>query len=385
MPKLQRLTSVATLPLLALFCSAPAAAQTTLESASGASIAVEPVAEFDEPWAMTFLPDGSMLVTEQTGTLMHVSADGSEKTPVSGVPAVAYGGQGGLGDVVLHPNFAENRTVYLSFAEEGDGGQGAAIARGTLATDGDRPRLEGMEVIWRQVPKVSGQGHYSHRIAFGPDGMMFVTSGERQKQTPAQDMDTNLGKILRLNDDGTVPADNPFQDQGDLARQFWTVGNRNMLGIAFDGDGQLWAHEMGPRGGDELNRIVAGENYGWPVVSNGDNYNGSQIPDHDTNDAFKKPEITWNPVISPAGLVIYDGEMFPEWQGDGFMGGLSGKALIRVGFGEQADGTLGAETERFNMGERIREVEQGPDGALWLLEDGSGGRLLKLTPADANG
>ncbi|MEE2949743.1 MAG: PQQ-dependent sugar dehydrogenase [Pseudomonadota bacterium] len=345
------------------------------------AVSVTPVTEFDEPWAMTFLPDGTMLVTEKGGTLLHVT-QGGEKTEVSGVPAVAYGGQGGLGDVVLHPDFAENDMVYLSYAEEGEGGYGAALARGTLDLSGDSPALRDVNVIWRQAPKVDSQKHYSHRIAFSPDGMMFVTSGEHQEQTPAQDMDTNLGKIIRLNDDGSVPNDNPFQDQGDLARQFWSVGHRNMLGIAFDGNGQLWAHEMGPRGGDELNRIVAGENYGWPIVSNGDNYSGSQIPDHDTNDSFKKPEVSWNPVISPAGFVIYDGEMFPEWQGDGFIGGLSSKALIRVGFGEQEDGTLGAETERFDMGERIREVEQGPDGALWLLEDGDGGRLLKLTPQE---
>lgn len=375
-------TQIAAAPLLgAVLFAGPAAAQTTLTAANGMKINVEPVASFDEPWAMTFLPDGSMLVTEKAGTLMHVSADGSEKTPVSGVPAVAYGGQGGLGDVVLHPDFAESSRVYLSFAEEGEGGQGAAVARATLVTEGARPVLEDLEVIWRQQPKVSGQGHYSHRIAFGPDGMMFITSGDRQKKTPAQDMDTNLGKIVRLHDDGTVPSDNPFQGEGEIARQFWTVGNRNMLGIDFTADGQLWAHEMGPRGGDELNRIEAGDNYGWPVVSNGINYNGSPIPDHDTRPEFNAPEASWTPVISPAGFVIYDGEMFQEWQGDGFIGGLSSKALIHVAL----DGDSASEIERFDMGQRIREVEQGSNGALWLLEDGNGGRLLKLTPADAAG
>jgi len=367
--------------LLAL--TLPAQAQTTIESSSGATVAVEPVAEFDEPWAMTFLPDGSMLVTEKAGTLMHVSADGSEKTPVAGVPAVAYGGQGGLGDIVLHPDFAENNVVYLSFAEEGEGGQGAAIARARLAMDGDRPRLEGLNVIWRQNPKVSGQGHYSHRIAFGPEGsdqegMMFVTSGDRQKKTPAQDMDTNLGKVLRLNPDGSVPDDNPFAEEGGVAEQFWTMGNRNMLGIAFDGDGQLWVNEMGPRGGDELNRIEPGANYGI-------NYSGTPIPDHDTAEQYKKPEISWTPVIAPAGFVIYDGEMFPDWQGDGFIGGLRSQALVHVELGEQDDGTFAREIGRFDMGARIREVEQGPDGALWLLEDGNGGRLLKLTPTDSTG
>lgn len=373
---------IAAAPLMgALLLPMAAAAQTTVESSEGNRIDVTPVASFDEPWAMTFLPDGSMLVTEQTGTLMHVSADGSEKTPVSGVPAVAYGGQGGLGDVVLHPDFAENSLVYISFAEEGDGGQGAAVARARLVTEGERPQLENLEVIWRQQPKVTGQGHYSHRIAFGPDGMMFITSGDRQKMTPAQQMDGNLGKIVRLHDDGTIPSDNPFQDEGEIAKQFWTVGNRNMLGIDFTADGQLWAHEMGPRGGDELNRIEAGDNYGWPEVSNGIHYNGSPIPDHDTRPEFNAPEVSWTPVISPAGFVIYDGEMFEDWQGDGFIGALSGRALVHV----ELDGDSASEVERFDMGQRIREVEQGPDGALWLLEDGSGGRLLKVTPADAAG
>ncbi|MBO0662384.1 PQQ-dependent sugar dehydrogenase [Jiella sp. MQZ9-1] len=378
-----RMSSLAAAPLLsALAFALPAEAETTVESSKGTTIAVAPVAEFNEPWAMTFLPDGSMLVTEKSGTLLHVAADGQEKTPVAGTPAVAYGGQGGLGDVVLHPNFAENRLVYLTFAEEGEGGQGAAVARARLAVDdGERPRLENVAVIWRQVPKVSGMGHYSHRIAFGPDGMMFVTSGERQKKTPAQAMDSNLGKIVRLHDDGAVPSDNPFQSDGEMARQFWTIGHRNMLGLAFDGGGQLWAHEMGPRGGDELNRIEKGANYGWPNVSNGENYDGSPIPDHATSDAYTKPEISWTPVIAPAGFVIYDGDLFADWKGDGLIGGLRSQALVHVAFEDGGQGGTATEVERFDMGQRVREVEQGPDGALFVLEDGPGGRLLKLTPA----
>ncbi|MBO0906008.1 PQQ-dependent sugar dehydrogenase [Jiella sonneratiae] len=364
----------------ALLLTQPAMAATTVTSDQGTKVAVEAVASFDEPWAMTFLPDGSMLVTEKAGTLLHVSADGKEKTPVAGVPAVAYGGQGGLADVVLHPKFSENHLVYISFAEEGDGGYGGALARGKLVLDGDRPRLEGVKVIWRQEPKVSGMGQYALRVAFGPDGMMFVTSGERQKKTPAEEMDTNLGKIVRLHDDGSVPSDNPFQDKGEIAREIWTLGHRNPLGIAFDAEGQLWEHEMGPRGGDELNRIRAGANYGWPVVSNGINYDGSPIPDHDTRPEFQAPQISWTPVIAPAGFVIYDGEVFPDWQGDGFIGGLRSQALVHVSLGAKPK-----EIERFPMGHRIREVEQGPDGALFLLEDGSGGRLLKLTPAGAAG
>ncbi|APH73346.1 PQQ-dependent sugar dehydrogenase [Aquibium oceanicum] len=357
----------------------------TVTGDAGTTLSVAPVTDFNEPWAMTFLPDGNLLVTEKSGVLLIVSQDG-EKTEVSGVPEVAYGGQGGLGDVVLHPDFSENNRIYISFAEPGEGNtRGAAVASATLVQQEDSASLEDVDVIWRQQPKVTGEGHYSHRIAFAPDGEhLFITSGERQKQTPAQDMDVNLGKIIRLNPDGSVPQDNPFQDQGELAKTFWSVGHRNMLGIAFDGQGRLWAHEMGPRGGDELNLVERGENYGWPVVSNGRNYGGSDIPDHPTRPEFEAPEAFWNPVISPAGLVIYSGDVFPEWQGDALIGGLSGRAIIHAELGEQEDGTLAAEAERFDMGARIREVEQGPDGALWALEDRAGGRLLKLMPADAD-
>ncbi|MDN2568424.1 PQQ-dependent sugar dehydrogenase [Aquibium sp. A9E412] len=373
-----------TLAALAL-PTVPAAAQSsfTVES-NERTLSATPVAAFQEPWAMTFLPDGALLVTEKPGTLQLVTQDG-EKTAVSGVPEVAYGGQGGLGDVVPHPDFVENDVVYLSYAEPGEGGtRGAAVARATLARGDGSPALENLEVVWRQQPKVSGSGHYSHRLAFAPDGeALFITSGDRQKQTPAQDMQQALGKIIRLDPDGSVPDDNPFQDAGELARSFWSVGHRNMLGIAFDAEDRLWAIEMGPRGGDEINLIEAGENYGWPVVSNGRNYSGADIPDHATRPEFAAPEASWTPVISPAGLVIYSGDMFADWQGNALTGGLSSRALVRIDLGEQDDGTMAAEIERFDMGARIREVEQGPAGAVWVLEDGDGGRLLRLTPAGA--
>lgn len=333
-----------------------------------------PVATFDEPWAMTFLPDGRMLVTEKAGRLLLVSRDGKGKAAISGVPEVAYGGQGGLGDVVPHPDFGNNRFVYLSYAEPGEGGRkGAAIARGRL--DPAAARIEGLQVIWRQEPKVTGGGHFGHRIVFSPDGYMFVSSGERQKFSPAQDMNQNLGKILRLSDAGGIPSDNPFHDQGRIKAQVWSFGHRNPLGLAFDAQGRLWEHEMGPSGGDEFNLIVKGRNYGWPVVSNGEHYDGRAIPDHDRRPEFEAPKQWWTPVISPAGLIIYSGEMFPAWKGSALLGGLSGEALVRVAI----DGTDAREAERFDMGARIREVEQGPDGAVWLLEDGPGGRLLKLT------
>ncbi|RZA36597.1 MAG: PQQ-dependent sugar dehydrogenase [Lysobacteraceae bacterium] len=336
------------------------------------------VARFNQPWAMTFLPDGRLLVTEKPGQMRLVDVANGQVGEVLGVPAVAYGGQGGLGDVVLHPQFASNRQVYLSYAETGSGGRGAVVARATLnlVAGSNTGSLSGLQVIWRQVPKVGGEGHYSHRIAFDREGKLFISSGDRQQFTPAQDMTSNLGKILRLNDDGSIPADNPFRAQGGVAAQVWTLGHRNVLGLAFNAQGQLWEHEMGPAGGDELNLIERGTNYGWPVVSNGDNYDGSVIPDHATRPEFNAPEAWWTPVIAPAGFVIYSGGMFPYFHGDGFIGGLASQALVRIEF----DGPLGREAARYPMGQRIREVEQGPDGALWLLEDGANARLLKLTP-----
>jgi glucose/arabinose dehydrogenase len=214
-------------------------------------------------------------------------------------------------------------------------------------------------------------------MAFSPDGKLFITSGERQKQSPAQDWAQNLGKIIRLNPDGSIPEDNPFQDKGQLAKSFWSLGHRNLLGIAFDEQGQLWTHEMGPRHGDELNLIVRGDNYGWPIVSWGNQYSGIDIPDHDTRPDFNAPEVYWVPSIAPSGLIIYSGNLFKEWRGNALIGGLVSKALIRV----DLTGDTIEEVERFSMGKRIREVEQGPDGAIWLLEDKVGGRLLRLTPA----
>jgi glucose/arabinose dehydrogenase len=240
--------------------------------------------------------------------------------------------------------------------------------------------LEDLDVIWRQYPKKRGQGHFGYRIAFDDEGMLWISSSERQEFDPAQDMESNLGKIVRLHDDGSVPEDNPFFDRGGVAAQVWSLGHRNILGLAFADDGRLWAHEMGPRGGDELNLIEKGANYGYPLVSEGNHYDGTPIPNHDTRPEFKAPVISWTPVISPSGFIIYDGDLFPAWNGSGFIGGLSGKTLVRIEFG----GEDAREAERFDMKRRIREVEQGPDGAIWLLEDGNGGgkgTLLRLTPS----
>ncbi len=361
-------------------CAQPASRQPfsgIIEGNAGSRIQSESFGAFNEPWAMTFLPDGDLLVTEKGGTLLLFRLDDRSRVPIQNVPKVAYGGQGGLGDIILHPRYKENNWIYLSYAEEdASGKRGAVVARARLRPGSANPKLENPEVIWRQEPKVSGYGHYAHRLAFSPDGYLFITSGDRQKQTPAQSWTQNLGKVIRLNADGSVPPDNPFQDKGELAKTFWSLGHRNLLGIAFDKEGQLWTHEMGPRDGDEFNLTIAGDNYGWPIVSEGDHYSGFPIPDHDIRPEFNAPEVYWVPTVAPSGLIIYDGSMFPEWQGNAFIGGLRSQSLIRI----RIDGDQAKEVERFSMENRIREVEQGPDGAIWVLEDNNGGRLLKLTP-----
>lgn len=334
------------------------------------------VARFNQPWAMAFLPNGRLLVTEKPGRLRVLDIATRQVGDIAGVPAVAYGGQGGLGDVILHPWFASNSLVYLSYAEAGaNDTRGAAVVRGKLTLSGTGGSLTELRLIWRQTPKVTGYNHYSHRLAFARDGKLWITSGDRFAFAPAQDVDSNLGKVLRLNADGTVPADNPFVARGGLAAQVWSLGHRNLLGIALDAQGRMWTHEMGPRGGDELNLIERGSNYGWPIVSNGDHYDGTVIPDHYTRPEFNAPEAWWNPVIAPSGFVIYSGATFPQFRGDGFIGGLASQALVRIEF----SGTQAREARRYPMGRRIREVEQGPDGALWLLGDGVDAPLLKLT------
>ena len=336
--------------------------------------------QFDEPWALEFLPDGRLLVSEAGGAIKLRGGDGSVGE-VTGVPAVDHGGQGGLGDIVLHPGFAENNLIYLSYVEAGENDtRGAVVARAQLALAGNGGRLENLEILWRHVPKVTGRGHFGHRVVFGPDGYLWISSGDRQKFDPAQDMEANLGKVLRLNDDGSIPTDNPFFGRGGVTAEIWSLGHRNQLGLAFDQSGQLWDVEMGPEGGDELNLVQREANYGYPIVSNGDHYDGTPIPDHDTRPDFSAPAVFWNPVISPSSLVFYSGNEFPQWQGDAFIGGLSSESLVRIEF----DGESAREAERFDMGRRIRAVEQGPDGSLWLLEDGREGRggqgtLLMLT------
>ena len=365
-------------------CAVEAAPQAPAAAPPPASLPfqVQVVADFEAPWAMTFLPDGRLLITEKAGILYLVSPDGQQRKRVDGIPTVASEGQGGFMDVVLHPGFAQNRFVYFSYAEAGQGGKGVVLARGVFA-DGEQPALQKVEVLFRATPYVDGDGHFSGRIAFSKDGYLFFTNGERQKFEPAQDPAATLGKVLRLKDDGTPAPGNPLAAKG-FHPAVWSYGHRNLLGIAFDASGNLWEEEMGPKGGDEVNLILPGRNYGYPIVSDGDHYdgpplNGKPIPDHDTRPEFEKPKVSWNPVISPGGLMVYSGKLWPQWKGDLFIGGLSSQALIRV----DVDGTNARKADQWPMGERIREPEEGPDGAIWLLEDGrqqGKGRLLKLTP-----
>ncbi len=351
-----------------------------IKSDRGGSLHAEPVAIFKRPWAMTFLPDGQMLVTTKPGSLFLVTQDG-QKTKIAGIWKVAHGGQGGLGDVMLHPHFAHNNLVYVSYVEqsESNGGHyGAVVVRAKLDRSGSLPKLVNVDRIWEQTPKTAGRRHFGHRLAFGPDGKLFISSGDRGNRDRVQRFDVAFGKIIRLNEDGSLPPDNPWQDNGELARSFWSIGHRNPLGLTFDTQGRLWSHEMGPRHGDELNLILKGRNYGWPIVSNGNHYSGAEIPNHDTSSDYEPPKAFWVPAISPGGLLVYDGKLFPKWRANAFLAGLSGRALVRV----EINGARTREAERFEWDERVREVEQGPEGAIWALEDGSSGRLLKLIPSD---
>ena len=372
---------LAALPFVLIACSADNATGQNSTNSADKPFKTSIIADFDSPWAMTFLPDGRALVTEKKGEMILFDPKNGTKIPVAGIPAVDSAGQGALMDVVLSPTFGTDKAVYFSFSEERDGLKGVALAKGAFnqASDGTT-RLDGVQVIFRANPYVTGNGHYSGRIAFSPDGKyLFFTNGERQKFDPAQDPKATLGKVLRLNPDGTPAAGNPLAAKG-FNPAIWSYGHRNLLGIAFDKDGRLWEQEMGPKGGDEVNLIKPGLNYGYPKVSNGDHYDGRDIPDHKAGDGYEAPKLSWNPVISPGGLIHYSGDLFPQWKDSLFIGGLSSQSLVRV----KLDGETAEKADQWDMGARIREVEQGPDGALWLLEDGddgSQGRMLKLTPA----
>ncbi|KAF0094822.1 MAG: glucose sorbosone dehydrogenase [Puniceicoccaceae bacterium 5H] len=327
----------------------------------------------NHPWGIEFLPDGRMLVTEREGQLRILDRNGKLSRPIQGTPRVFHHGQGGLLDVALDPDYAQNGWIYLSFSEPGQGGASTALGRGKLQ-DG---RLEDFEVIFSQEPKIDGPNHFGGRIVFDGEGNLFLTLGERFQFDPAQDLSNHLGALIRIHPDGSVPEDNPFVDDADARDEIWSYGHRNVESAALHPDtGDLWIAEMGPLGGDELNQPEKGHNYGWPVVSWGYHYNGSKIAEPPTHPEFTDAVKHYSPVISPSGMVYYTGQGFPEWQDSFFIGSLSGRQLVRV----EVDGHEVAHEERIPLPDRIRDVEQGPDGYLYVITDKENGAIWRLEP-----
>lgn len=381
------------------------AAPPDVVSSSAGELRVQRLATLEFPWGLALLPDGRLLITEKPGRL-RIWADGKLSEPVGGAPKVVYrdskSEQGGLMDIAVDPDFARNALVYLSFSEAAEQQapqigetddfrlspldmsdtiiRGGAVARGRLEGN----ELRGVEVIWRQVPKTVGRGHFSARLVFAADGTLYITSGDRKRFEPAQDLESNLGKVVRINPDGSIPQDNPFVGKEGARPDIWSYGHRNMLSAAFEpAGGRLWVVEMGPLGGDELNQIRRGANYGWPLVGDGDHYGRpgvpttlTSMPGHLTNDRFEPPVRSWTPVISPSGAAFYNGSMFPRWRGSLLFGGLSSRSLVRL----VLDGQRVAIEERLDMGRRIRDVIEAPDGAIVLIVDDRKGDLLRLTP-----
>jgi len=350
----------------------------------GPAIRVATVVDgLDHPWAIAFLPDGGMLVTERPGALRIVRADGSLSEPVSGVPEVDARGQGGLLDVTIDPAFAENRLVYLSYAESGDDGNGTAVARGRLADDGSR--LDNVDVIFRQLPKVASRLHFGSRLVFDDDGRLYVTLGERalaRVRMQAQDLSSHLGKIVRINPDGSVPDDNPFVGKDGAKPEIYAYGVRNVQAAAINpASGELWEIEHGPRGGDELNIVRSGANYGWPLVTLGVEYSGDPLPGAvKSREGMVDAIYSWTPVIAPSGMIFYGGRAFPDWKGDLFVGGLGSTALVRLDV--DGDSVGGEERLLERLGLRIRDVAQGPDGAIYVATDQDNGAILRISPAD---
>jgi aldose sugar dehydrogenase len=335
----------------------------------------------EHPWGLAFLPDGRMLVTERPGRIRLVERDGRLSEPLGGVPKVFASGQGGLLDVTLSPNFASDRLVYLSYSEPGEGGAGTAVARGRLGARA----LENVQVIWRQAPKVSGPNHWGSRLLFARDGTLFVTTGDRfNYREQAQDLSGTLGKVIRINADGSIPRDNPFVGRDGARPEIWSYGHRNVQAAALQPEtDQLWTIEHGARGGDELNHPQPGRNYGWPVITYGVDYSGAKIGEGTAKKGMEQPVYYWDPVIAPSGALFYTGDAFPDWKGDLFVGSLKPGLLVRL----HLDGDRVIQEERYlgNLDERIRDVRQGPDGFIYLLTDSPGGRIFRIEPAGARG
>jgi glucose/arabinose dehydrogenase len=367
--------------LLGLLISLPLAAQAprspTPDSVK-APLRVSRIADdLEHPWGLVFLPDGRMLVSERPGRLRIVDKSGRVSGPLSGVPKVYARGQGGLLDVALSPRFDHDRLVYLSFAEPGESGAGTAVARGRLAGNG----LENVEIIWRQTPKAGGGNHFGSRLTFARDGTLFVTTGDRYDQRPrVQDLSSTIGKVIRINADGSIPRDNPFAQRAGARPEIWSYGHRNVQAAALHPEtGQLWTVEHGARGGDELNHPEAGKNYGWPVITYGVDYSGQKIGEGAARSGMEQPVYYWDPVIAPSGALFYTGAAFAEWKGDLLVGSLNPGALVRL---DLQNGRVVRE-ERYlgELGHRIRDLTQGPDGAVYLITDDGDGQLLKVEPA----
>jgi glucose/arabinose dehydrogenase len=366
---------------LAIATSASAAGQ-SIRSSTG-EIAVSTVARgLDHPWALAFLPDARLLITERPGRMRILAEDGSLSAPLAGVPRVFASGQGGLLDVVLDRGFAANRSIYFCYAEPVSGGARTALARARLI-DASVPGLEDVNVIFHQQGPLSGGNHFGCRIVQTPDDNLFLSLGEHfRPRDQAQNLGNHLGKIVRIRPDGSVPPDNPFVGRPDAKPEIWSFGHRNVQGLALHPEtGQLWEHEHGPRGGDEVNLIEKGRNYGWPVIGYGIDYSGAKIHESTRKPGLEQPVWYWVPSIAPSGMTFYSGSLFPAWRGNLFVGALAGELLVRL----ELEGEKVLKEERLAMGERIRDVRQGPDGALWLATDSAAGRILRLAPMDDRG
>jgi glucose/arabinose dehydrogenase len=364
------------LPLLAQSQKSPTPAPTQLDA--GVNIVAS---GFNHPWGLAILPDGRMLVTERAGHLRMVNRDGGVSQPIHGVPEVYAQGQGGLLDVALDPQFQQNQFVYLSYAEPGpDGTAGTAVARGRLVAD----ELERVQVIYRQEPKVRHENHFGSRLTFSRDGMLYITQGERfEFSEQAQELSSLLGKIVRIHPDGSIPKDNPFANRGGARSEIWSYGHRNVQSAAVDPEtGQLWTVEHGAMGGDELNRIEAGRNYGWPVISYGVHYNGEKIGEGTSKPGMEQPVYYWDPVIAPSGMTFYQGNAFKGWKGSILIGSLKPGGLVRL---TMKDGRVATE-ERYlaDLKDRIRDVVEAPDGSIYLLTDSENGQILRVQPGGAD-